>query len=471
MMENSFEKQVSNKLKNTQVQPSEHLLDSIFEKRAAKAKRFAFYPFAGALLGVALLSVIGYWLWQSNDSKTAQQLGQQSELPLESGNGQGGLLPQKDNDQIVSMPATAQKSKVSTPTQRAKKSSISAHNKGVVPFKRSVAQKGFNSDQSSSKTISSNAGFENQYFNVSKENRPSIQKSEHQGNSHLYVYQTVSDEAMVSRDFLFSRIARLRKLSVKKNLESLEMVASTPIKRNGLEKSKRPIFIDFLFNPGVNMPNVQGANPLAEASQSVLKPSYGQGFGLRISVPVSARWNVFSGLSYKEQSNDYRGDLSYLEERTQINQHIRYINDPLKGVLKVTSYDTVNVMVSKNQAINFKNQYKIFQIPVGFSYNFGYKKFEFAINGSALFNSIKQSSGRNINLDQHITNEYRSDKAVFGFGAGLSLMSAMKVSNRIRLIAEPGLQYYGLKSLQFGNKVGEKALGVQMTIGLRYTVF
>ena len=83
------------------------------------------------------------------------------------------------------------------------------------------------------------------------------------------------------------------------------------------------------------------------------------------------------------------------------------------------------------------------------------EKFDFSINGSALFNYIKSSQGQNINLDQHIVLPYSSSKGTLGFGAGLSVMGAYKINNRIRLIAEPGFQYFGLKSKHFGNKINE----------------
>jgi hypothetical protein len=260
-------------------------------------------------------------------------------------------------------------------------------------------------------------------------------------------------------------------MSINKNIETLEMVDNKPVKRNGPSKNKRPIYLDFMFNPSVNMMLLSGDNSLVEAGNAVSKASLNQGFGFRISIPVSSKWNVFSGLNYREQSNQYKGSLLYTEELSQINQTVKYINDPIKGVVKVVTYDTVAIQASNSQSVNFKNQYKVFQLPIGISYNFGYKAFDFSINGSALFNYIQSSKGQNIILDQHIVLPYSSSKGTIGFGAGLSVMGAYKISNRIRLIAEPGFQYFGLKSNHFGNKVDEKVLSPQLSLGLRYTLF
>jgi hypothetical protein len=467
-MENSFEKRIADKLKNTEVQPSENLLDSIFEKRAAKPKRFAVYPFAGVVLGIVLIVSLGFWYWGKGSKSTSIS----SNVVLERESPKSQAQETNKPEQIIAE-TNATKEDVSQktvpmlkPKKRNAESSVkasSSSNRGQeIVVKR---------DNNIAKTTVNNAGIDNQYFNVGKGERPLIQKSEHQGNSHLYVYETIGDDALVNRDFLFSRVVRLSKMSINKNIETIEMVDNKPVKRNGHSKNKRPIYLDFMFNPSVNMMLLSGDNSLVEAGKAVSKASLNQGFGFRISIPVSSKWNVFTGLNYREQSNLYKGQLDYNAEHTQINQHIKYINDPIKGVVKIVTYDTVNSQVTNSQNVNFKNQYKIFQLPLGLSYNFGYKKFDFSINGSALFNYIKSSQGQNINLDQHIVLPYSSSKGTLGFGAGLSVMGAYKLSNRIRLIAEPGFQYFGLKSNHFGNKIDEKVLSPQLSLGIRYTLF
>ncbi len=468
MMENSFEKRIADKLKNTEVQPSENLLDSIFEKRAAKAKRFAVYPFVGAVLGIVLIASLGFWYW----GEGAKSISISSNVAIENDLPKSQPQAETKPEQIIEENNTIKEdvSQKSVQGVKVKKSSYKAIDKPASLVKNDQV-KVVKKENSIAIEAVKNSEVDNQYFNVGKGERPLIQKAEHQGNSHLYVYETIGDEALVNRDFLFSRIARLRKMVVKKNIESVEMVDNNPVKRNGPSKNKRPIYLDFMFNPSINMMLLSGENSLVDAGNAVSKASINQGFGFRISVPVSSKWNVFSGLNYKEQSNQYKGSLSYNKEQTQINQHIKYINDPIKGVIKVVTYDTVTFQASNSQSVNFKNQYKIFQLPIGFSYNFGYKAFDFAINGSALFNYIKSSQGHNINLDQHIVLPYGSNKGTFGFGAGLSVMGAYKLNNRIRLIAEPGLQYFGLKSNHFGNNLKEKVLSPQLSIGLRYTLF
>jgi hypothetical protein len=466
MMENSFEKRIANKLKNAEVQPSENLLDSIFEKRAAKAKRFVVNPFLGALLGVAVIAALGFWFWGedakstpiSNNEATANA--QSAIQPKMQNQDQSVSIVAKDNSSTIEVVQTSQTLK-SNKSKKLKSSSFSV----------ATQDKGIKRGINLSKPELNDNVIDNNYFNVGKGERPLIHKVEHQGNSHLYVYQTVADEALLDRDFLFSRIARLRKIAVKKNFESIEMFENKPVKRNGPVKNKRPIYLDFMFNPGINMVLLSGDNSIVDAGNTLSKSSLNQGFGIRVSMPISSKWNVFAGLNYKEQSNLYKGRLFYTNEQTQINQTVKYINDPIKGVVKVVTYDTLMFQASNSQSANFKNQYKIFQLPVGFSYNFGYKQFDFSVNGSVLFNYIKSSQGQNLDLDQHTLLPYSSNKGTVGFGAGLSVMSAYKINNRIRLIAEPGLQFHGLNSKHFGNNLSEKVLSPQLTIGLRYTLF
>jgi len=469
MMENSFEKQIADKLKNTEVQPSEHLLDSIFEKRAAKPKRFAVNPFAGAVLGIAILAAISCLVWLDNaKSKEAQvsvSLEVQDPKTVKESKAIGkfeDIVPNKAENSVL---PDENLSSIAQETNKISSGNKQSRSKSIVkePFENKEASKPV--------LVQNNAEIENQYFNLGKGERPVLQKVEHQGNSHLYVFQTIGDEALLNRDFLFSRIVRLHKMAIKKNIESIEMVETKPVKRNGPGKNKRPIYLDFMFNPSINMVQLSGENSLVEAGQALSKSSLNQSFGLRVSIPIKAKWNVYAGLNYREQSNQYKGLLLYNKEQTQINQQIKYINDPIKGVVKIVTYDTVKFQASNSQSVNFKNQYKIFQLPLGFSYNFGYKQLDFSINGSALFNYIKSSQGQNILLDQHIVLPYSSNKGTIGFGAGLSVMGAYKLNNRIRLIAEPGLQYFGLKSMHFGNSLKENVISPQLTIGLRYTLF
>ena len=425
MMENSFEKRIADKLKNTQVQPSEHVLDSIFEKRAAKPKRFAVNPFAGAVLGIALLAAISYLVWFGNAKSKEAQVSVSAEVQdtktVKESKAIGkfeDIVPNKAENSVLpddNLSSIAQKTnKIPSENKRSQSKSIVKE-----PFE--------NKEASKPAMVQNNAEIETQYFNLGKGERPVLQKVEHQGNSHLYVFQTIGDEALINRDFL--------------------------------------------FNPSINMVQLSGENALVEAGQALSKSSLNQSFGLRVSIPIKAKWNVYAGLNYREQSNQYKGRLLYNNEQTQINQQIKYINDPIKGVVKIVTYDTVKFQASNSQSVNFKNQYKIFQLPLGFSYNFGYKQLDFSINGSALFNYIKSSQGQNIHLDQHIVLPYSSNKGTIGFGAGLSVMGAYKLNNRIRLIAEPGLQYFGLKSIHFGNSLKENVISTQLTIGLRYTLF
>ncbi len=470
MMENSFEKQIADKLKNTEVQPSAHLLDSIFEKRAVKAKRFALYPTIGALLGIAVIAALGIWFW--SESAKPRAISKNDAAIIDRPN----IEPLSQNQDKSDPIATENKSaEVELRNQEIQGHKLKSRNNSLNPKSSSsskdVEVKVSIKENGLIKSNTNNPAIDNNYFNVGKGERPLIQKVEHQGNSHLYVYETIGDEALVNRDFLFSRIARLRKIAVKKNIESVEMVGSKPVKRNGAGKNKRPIYFDFMFNPSVNMMLLSGESSLVDAGNAVSKASINQGFGIRVSMPVSAKWNVFAGLNYKEQSNQYKGRLFYTKEQTQINQTVKYINDPIIGVIKVVTYDTIKFQASNSQSVNFKNQYKIFQLPIGFSYNFGYKKLDFSINGSALFNYIKSSQGQNINLDQYTVLPYSSNKGTLGFGAGLSVMGSYRLNNRIRLIAEPGLQYFGLRSNYFGNNLSEKVLSPQLTIGVRYTLF
>ena len=173
----------------------------------------------------------------------------------------------------------------------------------------------------------------------------------------------------------------------------------------------------------------------------------------------------------QNQSNLYRGTVMHGEPATQINKIVSYINDPIKGPVMITTFDTVNYTAMKGAGYDFRNTYKLFQLPLGASYCFGYHKFDFSINASALINVFTSSTGRIMNVHAGSSEAYTSSSKYAGIGSGLSFMAAYPVTPKFKLILEPGLQYFNIRATKAGNNINEGVFNEQLSLGLRYILF
>jgi hypothetical protein len=485
MTHNPFEKQIADKLNQYEVQPDDGLLHSIFEKRAARRKPLmglAGLAIAVSVIAVAISAAYFYNKENVHQPVAAVEVPQLKDGESQVSQAQDAASSQGQDVQVAGRPGVRQQSSV-TSSQKARNQSnkrISGGGDGSgrkMSSARGVVSTGTKSP-ASGKSLKSRFQGDNgenitqRYFDINASNRPNIAESSHKGNSHLYVYQSVSDDVLDAHTRVVMDANPLNKFAARYTLDPAETVQLRKIKHESLSRTPRqPVFIDLLYVPMVSGISASGNPGVENYVNSISKSSFNSQYGVRVSVPVSARVNLFSGLFYQDQVNHYKGNIGRPVAVEKINTNVSYINDPIRGVITVTTHDTVNVMENRETAYDFRNKYTIFQLPLGVSYNFGYKKFDFALNGSALLNLCSYSTGHAMDMENNRTQAFASSGKYLGVGAGISVMSALKISPRFKFILEPGLQYFGINGMKSGNNVNEKIINKQLSVGLRYTVF
>jgi hypothetical protein len=486
MTHNPFEKQIADKLNQYEVQPGEGMLDSIFEKRAGKRTPLMGLSRIGIAAGIVIVAISALYLYNAGGAGDTPELASSQGATIETG--KQDINPSLHENDGIKQPsgqrtpeaeivpeAPGEKSgkglsvKPGTSGKRhinGKPDVLVSNNKGSERPDKDVYQaagKGFSGDDGSD--------IYKRYFDITSKNRPVIEKMEHKGNSHLYVYQSVSDRILDNYSFIAMPAKRLNRFENIYHLDNEAKVAQVDIQKH-TKTGRKPLFIDLLYMPTLTAINASGNSSIQAYANSIRKRSFNSQYGLRVSMPVSKRISLFTGLFYQDQSNIYNGTVNKQEAVTHINKTDRFINDPVTmQVVKVTTYDTTNGMENRGYNYDFRNSYTLFQLPLGFSYNFGYKKFDFALNSSALINMFTNSKGKAMNMESNSTSAFASSGKYYGIGAGFSVMSALKISPKFRLILEPGLQYYKINSMKAGNNINEKVFNKQLTIGLRYSVF
>lgn len=478
MMHNSFEKQIREKMNQVEVPPGDALLETIFEKRAARSKPAAGFGYARLVMAVAVIAVTaGVWYMVSDkgSSNKGAQIANNgnatenqsvSEKPansnLATADPSADLLSESEIKTATVVPNGLEKSRSIEPaTKLSVSSSVKSSGKGIGSSRivSRPAKKG-----------SFEIGDPSVYFNVDALGRPSIDMSMHKGNSHVYVFNTVDPDELSNEILRYSSTSLVEKSKV--DIENEVLVPAAPEKLNpkNLNKSGNPIFVDLMMNPGMSAFCAFDGEQ-ASVNNSVNKISFNNGYGLRVSVPVAKRINVFSGIGYVNQTNQYKGSLPYEQNVQTINTKVTYINDPIRGVIRVETKDTVNTVNKLSQNVDFKNTYSVVRVPIGMAYNFGLGNTDFAFNASMDFNMVSNANGFNINTETHGIEAFRSNARSFGIGYGLSFMAAKKISPRFRILLEPGFYHYSINGSAFGNKVSERINNYNLTVGLRYTVF
>ncbi|MEZ4805783.1 MAG: hypothetical protein R2852_09945 [Bacteroidia bacterium] len=485
MKDNSFEKQISEKLSQSEIQPSEGLLNSIFEKRASKPKGFAGIGYSGLVLAAVLVvsftafSLI-YW---KNDKVNSENHMVDFTKDKSIETSPKAVQPEMDIEnsaQSQTIIAETQQKNANSNRKRVETSNISSRilkkAKREARLSKNIGDPASNNSDNRliSSLVDNNTklfvNYEN-YFNANSENRPRIDKEYHNGNSHLYVFETANDEDIAKSGILYTRQGRLKKKSLTYEKENIDFATRDNLNDESKFGRTSPLFIDFLISPSFNTHRSVGNSELNKVSNGMTKMSTNLQTGVRVSKPISNKFNVFTGLFYNSISNAYQGEIKYESNEIKINKNISYINDPVKGIIQVVTYDTVNFVAQNTQNIDFENTYQLFQVPIGFSYNFGYRTIDFSIHGSALFNVIRNSKGYALNTELHNSKAFESTNKIMGIGAGFSVMSAYKITPKFRFIVEPGFQYYGINAKKAGNNMNEKTFNTQLTLGLRYTVF
>lgn len=487
-MNNSFEKQIKDKVNGAEVSPSEGLLDSIFEKRAAKARPVSVIGKAGWILAAAVLVVTaGVLFYQGHKGQSTN-----SEIAVNSPENQPADAPQvRENPAIAgtsdpdrgTKPAVADnpakangnagsdriRSRVASQSENSGKGQVA-----VASDRRPETLTNYHSNlpKNGHNQIGYNADIDpNAYFNVDALNRPVIDREKHKGNSHMYVYQSVDPRLIEDAGVSNASLVSVRPF--KSEFESPEM---TDYKLFALSSrnnpgNKKPLFIDLIYAPGMSFFHATDGRQSSESYNQVNSNGMMSQYGLRISHPVYRNISVFTGLYQVNQSTRYKGELPYELNEQQINQHITYINDPLKGVVKVVTNDTQTVRNSYKLKVDYNNQYSLFRLPLGLSYNFGLGRFDFAVNAAMDLNYLSSAKGSYFNPETRQLTMFSLANRSVNIGSTLSFLSAYKLSNKFRLIVEPGMHYMSLKGKNTGHVVNERILNFNMGLGLRYTLF
>lgn len=491
MINNEFEKRISDKLNHAEVQPSEGLLDAIFEKRAARPR-----PFVGLIklfsvaAAVTVLVTSVYMFNGKNDGAqgiakapeqvqpTAEAHASHSRQPDNvSNNGSKGQelqVSEAPGHSSVSNPAPNHRHQVKPHGSYAgQRNSFTRNTESNVGTPARLVSYDGNEETRQDQVIQGDDVYY-RYFNVDANNRPSIAREEHKGNSHLYVYHNANDklvnEVTEMNTFLSLPGRDIRNFNHTASTFDNSLYAYRPIDKNTLKK-RTPLYIDAMYGSILTSHSAMNNSNLRKYANSISVGSYNSQYGVRVSMPIGHNINLFSGIFMQNQSNLYRGTIQHGEPATQVNKIVSYINDPVKGPVMITTYDTVNYTAMKSSGYDFRNTYKLFQLPVGASYCFGYHKFDFSVNASALINVFTSSTGRIINVHAGSSEIYTSTSKYAGIGSGLSFMAAYPVTPKFKLILEPGLQYFKIHATKAGNNMNEGVFNKQLSIGLRYTLF
>jgi hypothetical protein len=235
--------------------------------------------------------------------------------------------------------------------------------------------------------------------------------------------------------------------------------------------TKKPIYIDLFQLNSFSKPVISNSQFQLHNMGALATNSASFGWGVNVELPLKGRWNVFSGVHSFNLNNQYKGQIKYSENEEKITKTTRFINDPIKGVITVESFDTSLFSVSKSKNIELQNSYKLIQIPLGMSYNFGYKSFEFSLNASAMLNWSREQSFQSINWQNDQVNKTESSNNLFGLGVNAGIKVYYPLSNHFKVFVMPGIQSYSMNGVKSLNSHNESLLAKQLQVGIRYSVF
>ncbi len=515
MTNNNFEKRIKDKMNRFEVEPSENLLESILEQRAVKYKavlRFSYLKLGVALVTLVVVSVLVLMDRSSTGSESLNpNTNSQSVVADNSGNGstgkdggngitsapkQGNQPVKESSDEISDNSESVKKDsrgasrhtsaktianggeRTRTYSERTKsvKTTTDVSGKMVQNGTNTPSIKG-NANRNNSNVVAMGADYADngqdiaaRYFNIDADNRPLISEVHHKGQSHLMVYHSVSSDKLENMDLNYLFIKPMKRIPLGKVAMDQMALLDYPLYKIGTSHRK-PVFFDLMVTPIYTMQSIGGKSMVSDNYNSMAKGGMNKQYNLRVSYPVSERINVFTGLGWMDLTTRYKGDFEKEYAAVRYEKVTNYINDPILGTIPVTHTDTINYTRKDQIRYDFKNTCQLLNIPVGMSYNFGVKKFDFAVHGSALINVFTSARGSNADFVSDQTSAYSSDKMHMGLGAGLSFMTACRLNNKWRLIVEPGLQYFKVNGAKTGNVVNERVLNNGLNIGLRYIIY
>jgi hypothetical protein len=300
---------------------------------------------------------------------------------------------------------------------------------------------------------------------VDAANRPRIDFETHKGNSHLFIYESVDPAMLESSILRYTGTSNIQKVQYPFVFDAMAPIKTNKTNYAFNDKPQRPLFVDLLYSA------VYTNTKTSDAAINLLRNgTFNQQYSLRVTAPIKGKLSAFAGIGYMDQISHYRGNLPYSEAFINITTKVTFINDPIKGVIRVETKDTVSGIAARTKALDFRNTYSLFRLPIGLGYSFGLGQFDFTLYGSADVNILSYSSVHT-KLTEAVMSKSENNRKSMKMGAGLSFMSAYRISPRFRLIAEPGVHYMNLKSAQTGNIFNEKIYNFTGSIGLRYLIF
>lgn len=479
-MSNSFERQIKDKLNSAEMTPSEGLLDSIFEKRAAKAKPGLAFGKMGWVLAASIFVVTAtVWLYYNNESKTVlsgvekpEQVINEAESPIDvqsvqeaqtTDNAPLDLLASKQQNQThAKMPSLGTK-----PRTRPVSAPPVSHQ--LASNQNADHSTNYNANTRSNE-FSSNID-PNAYFNVDAKNRPLIDRERHIGNSHMYVYHAVNPQVLDDLTIGHTATKGIQKFNAELSQREDLSYRSSEVKNTKSPISRTPYFIDLMYLNGFNsFKATDGFHASTDYNATNAKGNFNQ-FGIRVSRPISGPWTMSLGFNQANIRTAYKGALNYSTENQVIHTNVHYINDPIKGVIRVETKDTQMQTVYNTQNVNHSNSYSLFRVPVGFAYNFGIGKLQAGLMGSLDFNYLKSSKGFYYDYENHTVKPFSSSKGSLNVGASFSVMAMYKLGNKFGVFVEPGLQFYNIRSKSSFHAVNESVKIFNLGFGLRYIAF
>ena len=495
MTNNNFEKRIQDKLNQYEIEPSENLFNDILEKRASRPK--SILRFTYTKLGIALLAVAAITLFVLVDPGSKSTSNENtsvavSEKDAKNGNsiaGAGDLKSNANNETAETQNnltdakeiAETQKSKSApmvaksaTSKKGVSNSVVKRTNNRTSASQKSVVANANKGGQKSSKPTKTYSGYQDngvniteRYFNVDAQDRPMIAGQQHQGKSHLYVYHSVDEALINGKDLSFLVMKPLR---VNKPSASQEQIASFEKKHiETNHKKQQPFYLDLFYSAYHTGHSVSGNDVNADNYKTLAKSNPNHAFNLRISTPLNSRINLFTGFGLNQINTAFDGKIPNTTNKVHYETSTYYINDPITGLPKLVQQ--IDTILNGPVSYNFTNHYTLMQIPIGLSYNIGFNKIDLGIHGSALMNITTKANGMNPDFNSEKMQSFSANQKQVGFGASVSLMVAYKLTNKIKFIAEPGLQFYQLGGKKIGNAVNENILNKGLSIGIRYTLF
>lgn len=494
-MNSNFEKEISNKLYNSESTPPDGMFENIMAKRANNSKTPLFTgAIKSILVGVVLLgSVLIYFQVNPNENKVQDIASNEisnnkksvdivEEAKPENITKTNNIQTSKNNtseliEQKVSTSSEIQRAKLSKTVAISEKSNeksqlnVEKSKSSILDLnnKKSLTEKYHNIVKSNQINSITSENVYQSYFDANSNIKPVISSEQHKGKSHLYQYESVDESIIDKSDINFFFTNKLNKLNVKSSTEEIAEVKTKKIEVP--RKLKNPILIDFTAMPMFTIHHAFGNSSLLNDYHQIEKTTLNNLFEIRVNMPLKNNLSVYSGMAYTQMNHLYSGQIFKTKHVIEYVNRTIFINDPITGVRPVTVTDRLEYDKETKTNFNFKNKYQVFQLPIGVSYNYGYKKFDFAINTGINLNLINSIAGYNLNQNSDGLVSYSSSKKNINLGANFGVMATYPLNYKYKLVFEPHLNMFGINANKFGNNINPNTLNLGVKLGLRYTVF